>query len=102
MQYQIFRTAKADEQIRDIIFYRAELTEKNSAIELLNKLAKGINQLSDFPESGALPRFGSLRARGFRVIIVDKFLIFYKVNHNKKTITIYTAVDGRRDYLNLI
>ncbi len=103
MSYSIERTAKADEQIRDIVFYRAELTGSiDSALELLDKLEAGIGQLSEFPDSGVLPRYAALRARGFRVLIVEKHLVFYKVNHKSKAVTIYAVVDGRRDYLNLI
>lgn len=103
MAYLIVRTAKADEQIRDIVFYRAELTKSTeAALELLNKLEAEFMQLSEFPESGSPPRYAALRARGFRVLIIEKYLAFYKVDHKTKTVTVYAVVDGRRDYLNLI
>ncbi len=103
MSYRIERTAKTEEQIRDIVLYRAEITSSiDSALGLLDKLETGINTLSRFPESGAQPRYRALRARGFRVLIVDKYLVFYKVDHGQSLVTIYAVVDGRRDYLNLI
>lgn len=103
MSYSIARTAKADEQIRDIVFYRAELTGSiDSALSLLDDLEAGIGRLAEFPELGAPPRYAALRARGFRVLIVEKHLVFYKADHEGKTVTIYAVVDGRRDYLNLI
>ena len=103
MAYRILRTAKADEQIRDIVFYRREVTgSADSALSLLDKLEEGIWQLSVFPDSGAPPRYAALRARGFRVLIIEKHLVFYKVDHESETVTVYAVVDGRRDYLNLI
>ena len=103
MAYRIIRTAKADEQIREIIFYRESLTGSvDSALSLLDKLEQGIEKLTVFPDSGAPPRYAALRARGFRVLIIDKHLVFYKVDHESKTVTVYAVVDGRRDYLNLI
>lgn len=102
MKYRIIRTTKADEQIRDIVFYRAELTGINAALALLDKLETGIKSLEQFPESGSTPRYSALRARGFRVLIVEKYLAFYKVDHSQSLVTIYAVVDGRRDYLNLI
>jgi toxin ParE1/3/4 len=103
MTYRIERTAKAEEQLRDIILYRAELTgSAEAALALLDKLEEEINTLSRFPESGAPPRYGALRARGFRVLIVDKFLVFYKIDHSRTLVTVYAVTDGRRDYLNLI
>lgn len=103
MDYRIERTAKAEEQLRDIVFYRVELTGSiDAGLALLDKLESGINQLERLPDSGAPPRYAALRARGFRVLIVDKFLTFYKVDHGSRTVTVYAVVDGRRDYLNLV
>ncbi len=52
--------------------------------------------------SGSVPRYSILRRQGYRVLIVEKHLIFYKVNENEKTVTIYAVVDGRQEYKNLI
>ncbi len=103
MKYKIERTAKADEQLRDIILYRAGLRGSiDAALEYLDKIQREINQLASFPEIGAPPRYAALRARGFRVLIIGKLLVFYKVNKETKTVMIYAIVDGRQDYLNLI
>ena len=104
MRYQIERTAKADEQLRDIILYRAGVRSSiDAALELLDEMEMEINQLSDFPECGAPPRYAALRARGYRVLIVaKKYLVFYKVNLERNTVIVHAVVDGRQDYLNLI
>lgn len=103
MSYQILHTAKAAEQLRDIVLYRAEVTGSvEAALDFLNQLEQKINRLTDFPESGSLPHYAALRARGYRVLIAEKHLIFYKVDGEQKRVTIYAIVDGRRDYLNLV
>ena len=102
MAYRILRTAKADEQLRDIVLYRANLAGTDAALRFLDRLEQAIIQLADYPECGAPPRYAALRARGYRVLIAEKQLIFYKVDHERKTVTIHAAVDGRRDYLDLI
>lgn len=103
MKYKIERTAKADEQLREIVLYRAEITGSvDAALDFLDRIEKEINRLASFPESGALPRYATLRARGYRVLIVEKQLVFYKVNTETKSVLIHAIVDGRRDYLNLI
>ncbi|MCR5138133.1 MAG: type II toxin-antitoxin system RelE/ParE family toxin [Oscillospiraceae bacterium] len=103
MAYQIMRTDKANDQIRDIVLYRTELTGRADAgLDLLDKLEAGFNRLSEFPESGFPPRYAALRTRGYRVLIVEKYLSFYKVDKESETVTIYAVVDGRRDYLNLV
>jgi len=103
MAYQIVRTAKADEQLRDIVLYRAEVAgNAEAALEFLDRLKQKIDRLADFPESGSFPRYGALRARGYRVLIAEKHLVFYKVDKERKMVIVYAIVDGRRDYLNLI
>ena len=103
MAYQIVRTAKADEQLRDIVLYRAEVAgSAAAALEFLDRLEQKIDRLADFPESGSFPRYGALRARGYRVLIAEKHLVFYKVDKERKMVIVYAIVDGRRDYLNLI
>ena len=103
MAYRIVRTAKADEQLRNIVLYRAEVAgNAEAALEFLDRLKQKIDHLADFPESGSFPRYGALRARGYRVLIAEKHLVFYKVDKERKMVIVYAIVDGRRDYLNLI
>ena len=103
MTYQIYRTDKAESQLHDILMYRAEVTGSvERALALLDVLERELSQLADFPGMGAFPRYAALRTRGFRVLIVEKYLVFYKADHQKKMVMIYAIVDGRRDYLNLI
>ena len=103
MSYRVIRTAKADEQLRDIVLYWAERTgSADQALMLLDRLEEAIMRLADFPESGAPTRYAALRARSYRVLIAEKLLVFYKVDNAQKTVMIYAIVDGRRDYLNLV
>ena len=103
MKYNIIRTDKADEQLREIIFYIADDSGSvDIALNYLEKIEKAINNLEDFPMSGSMPRYSILKKQGFRVLIVERHLIFYKVNYNEKIVIIYAIVDGRQEYKNLI
>ncbi len=103
MKYKILRTDKAEEQLREIIFYIADdSSDVDIALSYLNKLETAINRLQEFPESGSIPRYSILKRQGYRVVIVEKHLIFYKINQEDKIVVIYAIVDGRREYYNLI
>lgn len=103
MKYKIVRTDKADEQLREIVFYIAEDSGSiDIALNYLDKIEAAINDLEDFPMSGSIPRYSILRKQGYRVLIVERHLIFYKVDENKRIVIIYAIVDGRREYRNLI
>lgn len=103
MKYRILRTDKAEEQLREIIFYIADdSSDVDIALDYLGKIETAINRLQDFPESGSIPRYSILKKQGYRVIIVERHLVFYKFIQEEKTIIIYAIVDGRREYRNLI
>ena len=103
MKYKIVRTDKADEQLREIIFYIADDSGSTDiALNYLDKIEAAIRRLEEFPMSGSIPRYSIIRKQGYRVLIVARNLVFYKVNEDEKIVTIYAIVDGRREYRNLI
>ncbi len=103
MKYKILRTEKAEQQLRDIIFYIADDSKSiDIALNYLDKIEHAITQLEDFPNLGSIPKYATLRKQGYKVLIVERHLVFYKVNEDKKVVVIYTIVDGRREYKNLI
>lgn len=103
MKYKIVRTDKADEQLREIIFYIADDSGSvDIALNYLDKIEAAVRRLEEFPMSGSIPRYSILRKQGYRVLIVERHLVFYKVNESEKIVTIYAIVDGRREYKNLI
>lgn len=103
MKYKIIRTDKADEQLREIIFYIADDSGSvDIALNYLNKIETAIKRLEEFPMSGSVPRYSILRKQGYRVLVIERHLVFYKVNESEKIVTIYAVADGRREYKNLI
>ena len=103
MKCNILRTDKAEEQLREIIFYLADDSgDVDIALGYLDKIETAINRLQEFPESGSTPRYSILRKQGFRVIIVERHLVFYKYIKEVNTVIIYAIMDGRREYRNLI
>jgi toxin ParE1/3/4 len=99
----ILRTDKAEDQLRNLIFYIADNSgDIQSALDYLEKLESAINRLREFPESGNLPRYSILKKQGYRVLIVEKHLIFYKIQNEQQVVIIYAIIDGRREYQNLL
>lgn len=103
MKYKLLRTDKADDQLREIILYIADDSGSvDVALNYLDKIETAINQLEDFPLSGNIPRYSILRKQGYRVLIVERHLVFYKIDEKNRVVTVYAIVDGRREYKNLI
>ena len=103
MSYAILRTDRANDQLYEILQYIAEDSGSvDAALAYLDKLEAEIMKLASVPHMGSLPRYGILRRQGYRVLIVQRHLIFYKANDERREVTVYAVVDSRREYLNLI
>ena len=102
MAYRVMRTDKADELIHKIILYVAERFGRETALEKLDELETALLTLAENPYRGVRPRYSILRRQGYLVLILEKDLVFYKVDENEKTVTIYAVIDQRQDYLAII
>ena len=102
MKYKVLRTDTADALIRNIVLYIAENFGNEAALNKLNELEKSILQLEDNPYIGTDPRYTVLKRQGYKVLILEKDLVFYKIDENKKEVTVYAVVDQRQDYLSII
>ena len=102
MKYNIVRTDTADAGIRKIILYVAQNFGMDVALKNLYEIESRILRLGDDPYIGTDPRYLVLKRQGYKVLIVEKDLVFYKIDESKKKVIIYAVVDQRRDYLNII
>ena len=103
MRYQVVRTDKANDQLYEIINYIADDSgSAEIALAYLKKLESAIMKLCDTPHMGSYPRYSILRKQGYRVLIVESHLVFYKADDETQIITIYAVVHSRQEYLNLI
>lgn len=102
MKYEVIRTDTADSLIRKIILYVAENFGDDVALEKLDYLEEAIMNLGDNSYIGVEPKYNVLKRQGYLVLILEKDLIFYKVDDNKKQVIVYAVVDQRQDYLSII
>ncbi len=102
MRYSVIRTDTADIGIRKIIMYIARNFDKNTALRKLESLEKSILSLENNPYLGVVPKYPVLKHQGYRVLILDKNLVFYKVDEKEKEVIVYAVVDQRQDYVNII
>ena len=102
MKYKVLRTDTADALIRNIVLYIAEKFGNETALEKLNILEESILALGNNPYIGTEPRYTVLKRQGYKVLILEKDLVFYKIDENKMEVTVYAVVDQRQDYLSII
>ena len=100
--YRIIRTDTADSLLNKLIMNIASRFDVDTALEALDEIEENINLLSDNPYIGVDPRYMVLKRQGFKVLIVEKSLVFYKINEDEKFVTVYAVVDVRQDYMDII
>ena len=102
MTYEVIGTDTADFLIRKIVLHVAENFGTDVASEKMDNLEETIMKLGENPYIGTEPRYNILKRQGYLVLILDKDLVFYKVDDNKKQVIVYSVVDQRQDYLSII
>lgn len=102
MKYEVIRTDTADEGIRKNILYVAQNFGNAVALDKLEEVEKRILELGDDPYIGVDPRYLVLKRQGYKVLILEKDLVFYKIDEQHKKVDVYAVVDQRQDYLNII
>ena len=85
-----------------IVLYIAQNFGRETALKKLEEIESEILKLGSDPYIGTEPRYPVLRRQGYRVLILEKDLVFYKVDEINRRIVIYAVVDQRQDYLNII
>lgn len=102
MKYKIKITDTADSLLRRIVLVAAENFGNDTALDKLDYLEKSIMSLADNPYMGVEPKYNVLRRQGYLVLMLEKNLVFYKVDDKKKHVTVYAVVDQGQDYLSII
>ena len=102
MNYEVIRTDTADSLIRKIVLHVAENFGTDVALEKLDNLEESIMSLGENPYIGTEPKYNILKRQGYMVLILEKDLVFYKIDDEKKQVIVYAVVDQRQDYLSII
>ena len=102
MKYEVIRTDTADSLVRKIVLYVAENFGTDVALEKLDNLEEAIISLGENPYIGTEPKYNILKRQGYLVLILEKDLVFYKVDDDKRRVIVYAVVDQRQAYLSII
>lgn len=94
---RVLRNAQRDLQaIYDYIVLEAP----TRAGPFIDKLIEAIESLSTMPSRGPLPRDPVVRARGYRILVHDPYLIFFKIVGRQ--VRVHRVLRGSRAYRDLL
>lgn len=95
-KYPISIIEAAEQDLAQIVDYIAN-DNPTAALKLAENIERSILQLEDFPLLGATPKNRRLTRQGYRIMIVDSYLVFYVLLDNG-TVEIRRMMSGKRDY----
>jgi toxin ParE1/3/4 len=98
-KYTIRYLPSADKDFLSILDWIAK-DNPGRAVEFVERIEKRIEKLETHPFLGVIPRHPKLRDYGYRILIIEKYLVFYVVRG--RTIRIHRVIHGSRHYEGLL
>ena len=100
-KYSIEYSKKSKEDLIGIKQYiKYNLQEPETASKLISKIRKSIKTLKENPEIYAIIDDDIIRKLEIRKLIVDNYIIFYRIKND--SIEIVRIMYGRRNWINLL
>lgn len=82
----------------EIISAFVMLGSRQGAVRIQKRFNKAAEQISFFPYSGVAVPDKKLAAAGFRMVITENYLMFYKVFEEERKVIFYRVLNGKRNY----
>lgn len=102
-EYTIKITPKAYEDLDEIYGYVAkDIYNENAADHLMEKMETSIMRLKDFPFSCSYVEDEILKDKGYRILIVENYIVFHLVREDEKQVVVMRVLYGKQKYRDLI
>lgn len=94
-RYRLEYLPTAQQDLLDMLDYIAR-DDPRAARAFVDRVERAIGRLARFPRSGRQPLDARLRRRGYRMLVVDDYLVFYVVT--RRAVQIRRVLHGARRY----
>ena len=94
---------KAEQDMEDIFSYIShEQYVKEAARNLIEKFNNSLERVRIFPSSCPLARNESILDKSLRKLIVENYIIFYRIHESKKAIQVIRVLYGMQNYNDIL
>ncbi|MBC7765913.1 MAG: type II toxin-antitoxin system RelE/ParE family toxin [Hyphomonadaceae bacterium] len=101
--FKIVLAQSAEQDLNAILDYIGmQLKEPKTAIEQYNRIKEKILSLSDMPTRICLVNDHYLAVKGYRKMLVDNYIIFFRLNEQDTTVEIVRIVHGKRNWVDIL
>lgn len=97
-EYSIDYLSAAREDISRIISNFVMLGSTNGAQRIRMKIVNAGKQIQFMPYSGVTVPDDQMARNGYRMIVIEKYLMIYRVLEEGKKVVVYRILDDRTDY----
>ena len=98
-KYRVRLLSIAEQDLVELVSYLAAENPR-AAADMLDRTEARLQGLATHPFAGRVPHDPKLTALGYRVLVIDNYLVFYKVK--TKIVLVYRILHGVRDVLRLL
>lgn len=98
-KYTVRLLSIAEQDLVDLLSYVAAENAR-AAPELLDHVEASLEALQSHPFAGRVPHNPKLTALGYQVLVIDNYLVCYKVKST--VVLVYRILHGARDILHLL
>jgi toxin ParE1/3/4 len=98
-KYRVRLLEVAEQDLVELVSYLAA-ENPGAAVETLDRIEIRLQTLTAHPFVGRLPQAPKLTALGYRILVIDPYLVFYKVKG--QTVLVHRILHGARDFLSLL
>lgn len=98
-RYAVRLLSVAEQDLQDLAAFIAA-DNLPAAIALADRIENDLQRLARYPYLGKVPNDERLAALGYRVLVIENYLVFYKVKG--RTVLVYRILHGMRDLPSLL
>ena len=81
-----------------LVYVGTELQAPDAAANLIDKIEAAILRIPQFPYQWPITRDAVLANRGYRMLPVESFAVFYLVDSDRKVVSIRRILYGKRNF----
>jgi plasmid stabilization system protein ParE len=98
-KYTVRLLSIAEQDLVDLVSYVAA-EDSRAAVEVLDHIEARLEALQSHPFVGRVPHNPKLTALGYRALVIDNYLVFYKVKGH--AVLVHRILHGARDLLRVL
>jgi len=95
--YKIKILQIAQDDMKSIVAH-IRIIDPDAAIRMYEKIKATIGKLADFPLMAPVPLDRKIAEQGYRMIVVDPYLVFYILVMEDNTVEVHRVLHGKQDF----